>query len=346
MLGDSRPNLPPVRFVCSLLSASLTMLTSSNASPSPTSSMKKETKVTILLATRNGAAFLPKQLESFVNQTYDNWELIVSDDGSTDGTLKILHDFAERVSQRVIIRQGPMLGFWQNFVALVRSGEGYGPLFAYSDQDDVWFPQKLQNAVSWFNGLPSDKPALYFTRTELITEGEELIGLSKLFCRKPTFRNALVQNMGGGNTMVFNSIARDVLLLTSPGAQLVAHDWWTYQVVSGVGGEVYYDPRPSLRYRQHGKNIFGANLGMRSRLTRLRGLARGLLADWNSANLKVLTNSALPLTPENRMVAILFSKACSSSFPLRLYYLLRSGVYRQNATETLGLYLGAFFGRI
>lgn len=107
-------------------------------------------KVVILLATRNGAEFLQSQLDSFRVQTYAHWELLVSDDGSTDATIEIVNRFAGSVPQRVVIVPGPQKGFWQNFVALVRSESLDGDLFAYSDQDDIWFPEKLAKAVNWF----------------------------------------------------------------------------------------------------------------------------------------------------------------------------------------------------
>src|SRR6202012_5025143 len=125
---------------------------------------------------------------------------------------------------------------------------------------------------------------------------------------------------------------------------LVSHDWWTYQVVSGMGGRLRYDPRPSLKYRQHGQNIFGTNLGWRSRFSRLSGLASGLVGQWNAVNLEVLSSYSLALTPENKIARDLFAKARKSTLPRRVYLLWKSGVYRQTVTETLGLYLGAMFG--
>ena len=229
-------------------------------------------KVVILLATRNGAAFLQEQLDSYRTQTYQNWELVVSDDGSTDDTIKIIEEFAKQVPQRVVVRRGPQIGFWQNFVSLVRSDDIDGDLFAYSDQDDVWFPEKLAKAVSWFEARPTDQPAVYFTRTELMEESGAPIGFSPLFVRAPTFQNALVQNIGGGNTMVFNRAARLALRATPADVALVSHDWWTYQVVTGIGGTAHYDPWPSLRYRQHGLNLVGANKGLWARLVRIIGI--------------------------------------------------------------------------
>jgi hypothetical protein len=81
----------------------------------------------------------------------------------------------------------------------------------------------------------------------VIEAGGAPIGFSPLFVRAPTFQNALVQNIGGGNTMVFNRAARLALRATRADVALVSHDWWTYQVVTGIGGTAH--PCPSLRYR-------------------------------------------------------------------------------------------------
>lgn len=308
--------------------------------------MSRHLKVTILLAVRNGAEFIREQLESYRAQTYSNWELVVSDDGSTDGTLTLVDEFAKSVSQRVIVLHGPRRGFWQNFVSLVRSGEVAGDLMGYSDQDDVWFDHKLADAVGWFERVPDDKPALFCTRTQLVTGQGVPIGFSREFGRPPGFANALVQNLGGGNTMIFNRAAQRALQKTPTDAAMVAHDWWTYQVVSGVGGLVHYDSRPSLAYRQHGENVFGKNVGLQARLTRALGLASGQMARWNEINLELLNQLRGELRPENVAILDLFARARTAWLPMRLWLLWRSGVYRQTAVENIALVLAATFGRI
>jgi glycosyltransferase involved in cell wall biosynthesis len=303
-------------------------------------------RVVILLATRNGSEFLGEQLASYCAQTYPNWELLVSDDGSTDETVAMIKNFAMRVPQRVAVRYGPQLGFWQNFISLVRSDDIDGDLFAYSDQDDIWFAEKLANAVSWFEARRDEAPALYFTRTELIDADGTAAGFSPIFTRPPTFRNALVQNIGGGNTMVFNRAARSSLRATAVDALLVAHDWWTYQVVTGVGGVAHYDPGASLKYRQHGQNLIGSNIGFRARLDRLSAFANGRVVMWNDINLKVLEGLRNMLTPQNAVVLDCFSKARRASWPRRLWFVWKSGVYRQSVVETIGLYVGALLDRL
>jgi glycosyltransferase involved in cell wall biosynthesis len=302
-------------------------------------------KVVILLATRNGAAFVQEQLDSYRTQTYGNWELLVSDDGSTDDTIKIVEEFAKHVPQRVVVREGPRQGFWQNFVSLVKSDDIDGDLFAYSDQDDVWFADKLAKAVNWFEARPAVQPALYFTRTALVEEDGTPAGFSPLFTRPASFRNALVQNIGGGNTMVFNRAAR-LALRAAPAGALVAHDWWTYQVVTGIGGTAHYDPWPSLRYRQHGLNLIGANSGLRARLVRLSAFAFGRLVMWNDVNLNVLGRMRHLLTPHNALILDRYAKIRLAAWPMRLWLVWKSGVYRQSLVDNLGLFVGALFGRL
>src|SRR5262245_4194099 len=106
-------------------------------------------KIVILMAAFNGADHLVEQLESFSNQSHKNWELVLSDDGSTDCTLGIVRQFAVAVQQRVTIVEGPQQGFWKNFLSLLRyqSSDEDADLFAFSDQDDVWFTEKLRRAA-------------------------------------------------------------------------------------------------------------------------------------------------------------------------------------------------------
>jgi hypothetical protein len=231
-------------------------------------------------------------------------------------------------------------------MSLVRSDDIEGDLFAYSDQDDIWFAEKLAKAVSWFEALPDREPALYFTRTELIEADGTAAGFSPMFTRPPSFRNALVQNIGGGNTMIFNRAARSALRATAADAKLVAHDWWTYQVVTGVGGVAHYDARASLKYRQHGQNLIGSNIGLRARLDRLSAFANGRVVTWNDINLKVLEGLRGMLTPQNAVVLDRFSRARRASWPIRLWLVWRSGVYRQSVVESIGLYVGAMLGRL
>jgi glycosyltransferase involved in cell wall biosynthesis len=303
-------------------------------------------KVLILLATYNGADFLQQQLDSIRAQTHEQWELLASDDGSTDETRELLARFAASVPQSVVVLEGPKKGFWRNFVSLVRSEAADADLYAFCDQDDIWFHDKLARAVAWFETQADVAPALYFSRTELIGSDGATRGYSPEFVRPPTFQNALVQNIGGGNTMVFNRRARLFLRATPQGARIVSHDWWAYQLVTGVGGTAHYDPKPSLQYRQHGQNLVGGNRGFKSRLLRIQAFAGGQVAAWSEVNLSFLHAMRELLLPESVIVLDRFARARNGSAPMRLWQLWKSGVYRQTTLENIGLYLGALFRKL
>lgn len=302
--------------------------------------------VAILMCTKDGTAFLAEQLHSIAEQTHTNWSLIVSDDGSTDATLSIIARFAEGSTQKIAIRSGPRQGVCANFLSLATDPGIKADYFAFSDQDDIWYKNKLQRALAWLVTVPGDVPAVYCGRTELVSNDGRSYGLSPLFTRPIAFGNAIVQSLGGGNTMVFNAAAKRLLEATGR-LDVVLHDWWMYQLVSAVGGAVHYDPRPMLKYRQHPDNLIGSNRGWAARVVRLRMMLRGRFRDWNAENVAALERiPAHLIAPQNRAVLTLFAKARTASLFKRLYYLKQSGVYRQTLLGNIGLIVATILKRI
>ena len=204
---------------------------------------------------------------------------------------------------------------------------------------------KLERAIDRVTKVSAGTPALYCSRTELIDKAAtKAIGMSPLFVREPSFRNALVQNIGGGNTMVFNGAAKALLEETS--AKVVSHDWWAYQIVTGAGGIAIYDPVPTVRYRQHDRNALGSNLNLRAQLQRLQMLADGRFRSWNDINLHALKSMAHLLTTESLGVMAAF-EAARDSRPVRsLKFMKKSGVYRQTKLGSLALFSSAIMKRI
>ncbi|GFM80451.1 hypothetical protein PSCICN_11430 [Pseudomonas cichorii] len=214
--------------------------------------------------------------------------------------------------------------------------------YAWCDQDDIWDENKLQVAVSWLQSVPQNEPAIYLGRTELISEQGEVLGYSPLFTRPPSFANALVQNIGGGNTMVFNHAARCLIQDTSEhlallSLDIVSHDWWAYLLVTGVGGHVRYDPKPYVRYRQHDGNLVGSNAGWRARIVRIRLLLKGRFRDWNTTNIAALEAVILYLPNDSRDLLEQLKALRSPSLAVRLASLRRTDLYRQTRLGNLGL---------
>lgn len=303
-------------------------------------------KVAILLSTYHGQHYLAEQLDSFAQQTHGHWEVKASDDGSQDDTRQILEQYQKKwPAGRLSIYDGPAQGFVANFLTLTCNESIQADYYAYSDQDDIWHADKLERAVRWLASAPEGTAALYCSRSRLVDTADQEIGLSPL-CGNPCFANALVQNIAGGNTMVFNNAARALLLQAGAEVPVIYHDWWAYIVVTGCGGQVFFDPEPTLRYRQHDSNQVGMDTGWSARLTHWRRVWHGHCRDRNGGNIAALRNLEARLTPENRAILACFVKARELRLIPRLISLLRSGVHRQSRFGNISLFAETIFKKI
>jgi hypothetical protein len=264
--------------------------------------------------------------------------MIASDDGSWDATLQRLRLRSRNWgASRLAIRPGPTAGFRANFMSLACDPVIAADYFAFCDQDDIWDPNKLEVAVNWLKSVPDELPALYCGRTRLIDEHGRDVGYSPLFARPVSFRNALVQSVAGGNTMVFNNAARALLIEAGGDVDVQTHDWWAYMVVSGCGGCVLYDAVPTVRYRQHETNLVGSNAHLRARILRARRLAQGRFRSMNQRNIAALERLRHRLTPENLAIFERFSLARNKHVLGRILGMRRAGVYCQTLLGNLGL---------
>lgn len=309
--------------------------------PSPTQ------PVTIVLALHNGARYLSEQLNSIAQQTHRNWSLIIHDDASRDTGATMAAAFASTLPNRdiTVARRAEWLGASQTFLRLI-SAAPPGAI-AFADQDDVWLPTKLSRAMEALSRIPERVPALYCSRTIVCDAALNRKRLSPGFRRPPSFGNALVQNIAAGNTIVLNPMAARIMRAgAATRADVVAHDWYCYQLITGAGGQVIFDQKPGLYYRQHAQNHVGANHGPLARAQRLAAVAQGQLTAWADANVRAL-NAVLPLlTPNNRRTLAAFEAARTLPPWRRLEALRRLGVYRQTRATDAVLRLAALTGKL
>ncbi len=301
-------------------------------------------KIAILLCTYQGGVFLAEQLDSIQEQSYTNWVVHVSDDGSTDSTSSILESYQRRWPEgRLNLYSGPRNGFAANFLSLTCRWDIDADFFAYSDQDDIWESNKLDLAVRWFKSLQLGKAAVYCSRTRLVDSRNIEIGYSPLFTKPPNFTNALIQNIGGGNTMVFNNAARELVREVGLKVPIVSHDWWLYILVTGCGGVGHYDPSPTLRYRQHSGNVVGMNSNGGAKLRRIRMVWEGRFRSWNGLNVVSVEAIQDRLIPKHRYAFECFKKSRNEKLPFRLAYFFRSKVWRQSVIESVAVFLAVVF---
>jgi len=302
-------------------------------------------RVEILMATRDGAQFLPGQLDSIAAQTCVDWQIVAGDDGSRDATPEILDDFAAR-SGRLRWRPGPGAGSAANFLSLI-ARPGLRGYTALSDQDDIWERDRLARAVSSLGPWDAPTPRIYASRTILIDRGGTPMGLSTPLRTAPLFRNALVQNLLPGNTIVMNAAARDLLRLANPASAAVPfHDWWICLLLTGAGAEVVYDPHPGVRYRQHDANLVGAHRGARASARRVRVVARGIYGDWLRRNCAAIAAVPELLRPAAKLDLARFCEVFDASPLGRIRAIARSGAARQTRLGNLCVFGAAALGRL
>jgi hypothetical protein len=229
------------------------------------------------MATFNGEAHIRDQIRSILSQDLDDLELVVSDDGSTDKTLVICRELAagdRRV--RILPPHTGQPGHLRNFERALKATRGC--YIAFSDQDDLWDPEKLSLLVAALENEPTRDLALCDLRVvndDGKTFAPSFNAYQRLRARsgKP-FRELLYRNfVTGGASMITDRLRS--LALPFPGGCLY-HDWWLATVAAAQGGIIYVD-RPAMAYRQHDNNVLGASgagLGrLRTRLTETSSLS-------------------------------------------------------------------------
>lgn len=308
--------------------------------------VKTPPAIAVLVATYNGAANLQKQLDSFCNQTLMPKVILISDDGSTDDTREISQRFSDLNPElSVCLLQGPHKGVANNFLYLLNQVPDYIDMVFLSDQDDIWFSEKLARGATMLEG--QEGVALYCGRTLEWDAKQNQRRLSRLPVKPPSFQHAIVQNIAGGNTMVLNRAALELVQATSKEVgQIVMHDWWIYQIVTAIGGAVIFDPEPMMLYRQHPDNLIGANWGVLPKIRRLWMMLTGRFRSWGTINIKALKASQHRMTVENAQRLDAFSQGRNGSVLERLRMIRDNGFYRQGRAGQISLYVAALLKRV
>jgi len=221
----------------------------------------------ILLATYNGARFLPALLDSVLAQSDPDWVLLVRDDGSSDDTVAVLHRYAARdVRMRLVADGAATVGIRRNFERLLdRARRAGAASFALCDQDDLWCTHKLARMRAALDGAQArhgpSTPLLAYADLALIDDAGRPIaeshfgraGASQVRHGVDTW--LIAHNLIPGCAMVGN---RALLELALPfPSQVFHHDWWLVLVASAAGQVIAVDAALT-GYRQHSGNAIGA----------------------------------------------------------------------------------------
>lgn len=220
-----------------------------------------------MLSSYNGEAFIAQQFDSILNQTYRNIDIVVRDDGSSDGTRAILAEYEKKFGN-ITVLTGENIGctrsFWELLQYAKQKKEFYS-YFAFCDQDDFWLDDKIATATDYLINTDFSQPCMYCSNLTLTDSHLNIIGTMRT--DMPEVGNkakALVESFATGCTIVFNR--RLLELATSYAVQnLPVHDLWIFHTCMFLGN-IHYDSTAHILYRQHGNNEIGAKFTFSQRL--------------------------------------------------------------------------------
>jgi len=240
-------------------------------------------KIDILLATYNGAPYLPEQLDSIFAQEGVVPRVLVRDDGSRDDTLAVVEAYARRYPGQVFLVQDEHkpAGAAANFFRLLAQ-PSEAEYFSFCDQDDVWLPRKLITAITALNTVPAAMPGLFLCGYYVVDKDLNTLGRSLILERPLGFGNAIVKNVATGAVSVFNrALWQQLRRPNLDMKRIFMHDWWAYLLAASFG-KVLYDREPLVLYRQHGGNVLGAAHGLNGWIKRWKmfrgGQDRGVVS--------------------------------------------------------------------
>ena len=200
-----------------------------------------------MLCTYNGERFLKAQINSLLQQTWSNIEIIISDDHSSDGTRKILHSFESDPKFRITY-QPETLGAIHNFEYSTKQASG--EFIAFCDQDDIWLPEKIEKLYHAID----DYWLVYSDSILVDEEGQSLqknlSQLRKMYSGADS-RGFVFSNVAWGHAMLIN---KQLLTYTLPIPSGIPHDIWFAMKATILSGIIYLD-EPLTLYRQHAKTF-------------------------------------------------------------------------------------------
>lgn len=249
-------------------------------------------KIDILMATYNGEKYIKEQIDSILNQTHQDFRLLISDDCSQDGTRQILKEYVEKDNRVVVFLQTKNLGVVKNFEYLMEKVEN--EYFMFSDQDDIWQNDKIKRSIEQIIKTNSD---LVYSDLEVVNQDLDVLyqsywklkGFDKKVKKYNDFKSLYLNNFVTGCTMLVKSKWLEKILPLPHKSKYILHDYWTALVVSKFGKMTYLD-QPLVKYRQH----FGNNIGSKKRSDQIKDFSqmRELFIDVKKDHFKTLIQNA------------------------------------------------------
>ncbi|MFG6383312.1 MAG: glycosyltransferase family 2 protein [Lachnospiraceae bacterium] len=207
-------------------------------------------RVSVAMISYNGANYIREQIDSILIQLKEMDELVISDDGSTDGTLEIIKSY-QQLDKRIHLLKGPRLGIKKNVEYAVSHSKGTYIFLA--DQDDIWMSNKIERVLQAFE----KQKTMVVIHDAKVFERENLeqIVIESFFSfrgsRAGVIKN-IVKNSYIGCCMAFRQELKEIILPIP--SQIEMHDQWIGALNDYRFGKSCFLPEALLLYRRHGNN--------------------------------------------------------------------------------------------
>jgi len=215
-----------------------------------------EDKVDILLTTYNtNIEYLKQQIDSILNQTYKSFNLLISDDCSSNEEIKELLEKYQNQDNRVTIYiQEKNLGYNKNFEFLLKQSKA--PYIMFSDHDDVWYPQKVAKSVGKIK--ENDVDMVYCNANQINEKGDIIKQNYFKYKNMPLINKhshiAISRYIGIGCSQIITKAVKDKMIPFTD--KVIAHDWLASFIANENKG-ISYIEEPLFGYRLHNTNVFG-----------------------------------------------------------------------------------------
>lgn len=224
-----------------------------------------QAKAVIMMATYNGGKYIEEQIKSLLNQTFTNWDLYISDDGSSDQTLQILNKY-KSCDHRIkkILHHTMHHGAFNNFFNVINyvksiPNESYDYFF-YCDQDDIWIDEKMENEIQCLR--KEKQPALCYSDLEFITEegtdtDSKMSDYTDIDVTSNPYNLFFSYRYIWGTTMAHNRLLwKQMYVDENTGKYNISHDNYVGKYAA-LFGKIIFINRPLVLYRRTGNNVSG-----------------------------------------------------------------------------------------
>lgn len=291
-------------------------------------------KVEILMATYNGENYIVEQIESLRNQTYTDWNLLIRDDGSNDGTIKIIEYYEKKYPEKIkLLRDNKKnLGVQYNFLELLEySTQDY---IMFCDQDDIWLENKIEKTLKkMLLNEKKEMPTLIYTDLKVVDKNLNIIHDSfwkyqNIDILNNNYEKLIIENNITGCTVMINKRLKE-LALGKKFKNVIMHDW-LFGLLASLKGEIYLLDESLILYRQHGSNCAGAKKNkenLNDLIKKVFILKRQLLDAKKQAN-DILNKIELPTDRRKKILEYVNLK--NKSFFKRKIWLIKNKFIFQN----------------